>query len=71
MSDAQGNETSGIGSRMSYFRDSVDELKKVTFPTRQETIQASLVVLLMMILVAGYLGLLDLVFYKLMQAFLG
>ncbi|RMD87041.1 MAG: preprotein translocase subunit SecE [Candidatus Dadabacteria bacterium] len=55
---------------ISYFRSSWEELKKVTTPTRQETVQATMVVMLMMIIVAVYLGLLDLIFNKLMQSIL-
>ncbi|MDZ4786107.1 MAG: preprotein translocase subunit SecE [bacterium] len=70
MSNTEGNEATGIGAGVSFTKESWAELKKVTFPTKQETIQTTLVVLVMMVLVAAYLGLLDLVFYKLMQAFL-
>jgi preprotein translocase subunit SecE len=66
MSD--GNDSFSVGSGVSYARDSFSELKKVTFPTRQETIQATMVVIVMMVLVSAYLGLLDLVFLRLMQA---
>jgi len=67
---SEGNESSSIGQGVAFAQDSWAELKKVTFPTRQETIQATIVVLVMMVLVATYLGLLDLVFNKLMRAFL-
>jgi preprotein translocase subunit SecE len=66
MSD--GKDSLSVGSGVSYARDSLAEIKKVTFPTRQETIQATLVVIVMMVLVSAYLGLLDLVFFRLMQA---
>lgn len=67
---SEGNDSLSVSKGISFTRESWAELKKVTFPTRQETIQATLVVLMMMVLVSAYLGLLDLVFYKLMQAFL-
>jgi preprotein translocase subunit SecE len=67
---SEGKDTYSVGDGLSYARDSYAEIKKVTFPTKQETIQATLVVLLMMALVAAYLGLLDLVFFRLMQALL-
>jgi len=70
MSDVNGNDSTTVGASMSFLKDSWSELKKVTFPTKQEAIQATMVVMFMMVLVATYLGLLDLVFYRLMQAFL-
>lgn len=53
-----------------YFTQSVEELKKVTHPTRQETIQATMVTFLIIVFVALCLFLLDLVFNQLMLAVL-
>jgi len=42
-----------------YFIDSKAELKKVTWPTRQETIRASLLVIAISLFTAVFLGLID------------
>lgn len=46
----------------SYIRDSVAEIKKVTWPTRQQTINYSITVVAMSIGVAIFFGVLDYVF---------
>ena len=69
---AQGKEAKAgiIGEGVAFTRESWAELKKVSTPTRQETVQATIVVVFMMVMIAAYLGLLDLIFNKLMQAVL-
>lgn len=47
-----------------------EELKKVTHPTRQETVQATLVVLLMMVIVSTFLCLVDWLFHTIMRSIL-
>jgi preprotein translocase subunit SecE len=42
-----------------FFREVRIELKKVTWPTRKETIASTSVILLLVVFVAAYLGLLD------------
>ncbi len=69
MSKAQ-NTGSSVSSARGFLAESVDELKKVTTPTRQETIQATLVTLVIMIFVAVCLFLLDILFSNLMGAVL-
>lgn len=54
----------------SYFKDSAQELKKVTHPTRQETTQATLVTLLIIVFVAICLFVLDVILNRLMLALL-
>ena len=63
-------EGSVLSKSRSYMVGSWDELKKVSSPTRQETVQATLVTLVIRVVVAIYLGLLDLVFFRLMEAVL-
>jgi len=63
-----GEARGGITALPQYFRDSVAEFKKVSSPTRQETIQATMVVMFMIVVIGLYLGLLDLVFHRVMQA---
>lgn len=52
------------------FSLTVAELKKVHMPSRQETIQATLEVFLMLVVLAFFLGLADLLLARLMQAVL-
>lgn len=45
-----------------YFLDSKAELKKVSWPTRNETIKYTILVVVISLLVAAFLGLLDYLF---------
>ena len=53
-----------------YVSEAWDELKKVTYPTRQETVQAGIVTLVLIVSVAVVASLFDLVFGQLMKAIL-
>ncbi|MCB9029795.1 MAG: preprotein translocase subunit SecE [Deltaproteobacteria bacterium] len=68
MAQAKQSEGNLISQGVSFTKESWTELKKVSYPTKQETIQATFVVIVMMLLIAAYLGLLDLVFNELMQS---
>jgi preprotein translocase subunit SecE len=48
-----------------YFKEVVRELKKVTWPTRQQTLNKTLLVIAVSAALAFYLGGLDLLFQKL------
>jgi len=50
---------------MRYFRETRAELKKVTWPSRQETINLTIVVLVVTVGMAAYLGFVDYIFSKL------
>ncbi len=67
---AQGRRVGGPG-KSSFISESIAELKKVTFPTRQETIQATLVTIFIVMFVSITLFVLDIVFNQLMSAILG
>ena len=56
-----------FGKSIGFFRDAREELRKVHRPTREETIQVTLVVLAMLVGFSLFLGLADLVFGGLMQ----
>ena len=56
-----------IGRSTSFLSDSVEELKKVHAPSRQETIQGTIGVLVMVFFFGLFLGLADLLVGKLMQ----
>ena len=53
-----------------FFREVWIELKKVTWPSRKETIASTSVVLVTVILVAFYLGIVDLGLSRLIKIFL-
>lgn len=52
------------------FKDASSEIKKITWPTRKETIKFTLIVIGMAVLVALILGVFDLIFVKLMEEFI-
>lgn len=56
-----------INQGVDFSKEAWVELKKVHTPTKQETIQASVVVMLMLFLFAGFLGLVDLFVGRVMQ----
>ncbi len=51
-----------------FLREVSDELKKVTWPTQKEVVRLTIVVLLVSIIVGLYIGGLDLLFTKILQA---
>jgi preprotein translocase subunit SecE len=53
-----------------FFREVKVELQKVTFPTRQETIGSTLVVLVLTVLMGIYLGLSDWLLAKIVRVLL-
>ncbi len=54
-----------------YFSETTGELRKVSWPTRQEAIQLTIVVLLVMVAMGVFLGLVDLLAQNLLNATLG
>lgn len=50
-----------------YFRESIEEARKITWPTRQETIRYSILVIVITILVAALFGGLDYIFTTLLK----
>ncbi|MEW6110804.1 MAG: preprotein translocase subunit SecE [Thermodesulfobacteriota bacterium] len=48
-----------LKSTMEFFREVKAELQKVTFPTRQETLGSTVVVLVLTVIMALYLGFSD------------
>lgn len=61
------SEKGMVGKTFEFFSDCREELRKVSHPTRQETMQATLVTLIMVTFVAATLALFDLVFHQLMM----
>jgi preprotein translocase subunit SecE len=54
-----------------YFRETVGELRKVSWPTRQEAINLTIVVLIVVVIMSTILGFLDFVFSRLIAIILG
>lgn len=54
----------------SFIQESRQELTKVNWPSRQDTVRLTLVVVLMSLLVAAFLGALDFIFTYLLELFL-
>lgn len=72
MASEQAESSGSVLSKgPSYISASIAELKKVTHPTRQETIQATLVTLVIIGFVALCLFVLDVILNRLMAALLG
>ena len=49
---------------VNFMKEARAELKKVTWPNRKELISSTIVVMVMVVLVAVYLGLIDLLFSR-------
>ncbi|MFH1827077.1 MAG: preprotein translocase subunit SecE [bacterium] len=50
-----------------YFNGVLDELKKVTWPSKNEVIKLSLIVIIISLLMAFYVGILDVVLAKILE----
>ncbi|GMX58656.1 MAG: hypothetical protein MCSN_3100 [Candidatus Microsyncoccus archaeolyticus] len=51
------------------FKDAGSEIKKITWPTRKETIKYTLIVIGMSVFVASLLGVFDFFFVKLLEKY--
>ncbi|MEA2108562.1 MAG: preprotein translocase subunit SecE [Pseudomonadota bacterium] len=61
----------GVGNLVQYFQDSKVELKKVTWPSRKETLGLTWIVLIFVIIISLFLGVSDLGLSKLVKLILG
>ena len=61
----------GVGNLVQYFQDSKVELKKVTWPSRKETMGLTWVVLIFVIIISLFLGVSDLGLSKVVKLILG
>ena len=61
----------GVGNLVQYFQDSKVELKKVTWPSRKETMGLTWVVLIFVVIISLFLGVSDLGLSKLVKLILG
>lgn len=57
-------------SKLSFFAEVVDELRKARWPTRQEALRLSLLVVIVCAIVGAILGALDYGFTQLLKSFL-
>ena len=59
-------------SRLAFIRDIIDELRKVTWPTRREAVRLTIMVIVVCVVVGIFLGALDYGFAELVaKVFLG
>ncbi len=64
--------TTPIGQQsLGFFGDSVAEAKKVVWPTRQETVQTTLVVFALVVVMAIFLAVVDIAFAHMVQWLVG
>ena len=56
-----------MATPIAFLRETQDELKKVVWPTRQEIIRLTLVVIAISLIVGVFLGGLDFIFTKLLE----
>lgn len=54
-----------------YFRETIGELRKVNWPTRQEATQLTMIVLVVVFLMSTFLGLMDFLFTRLFAFIVG
>jgi preprotein translocase subunit SecE len=54
-----------------YFRETMGELRKVTWPTRQEATNLTIVVLIVIVTMSVFLGVLDFIFNRFFFIILG
>ena len=64
-------ETTRRGSGFRMFGEVVSELRRVTWPTREETMRLTLIVLAISAAVGAFLGLVDIGFSRLFEIILG
>ena len=54
-----------------YFRETAGELRKVNWPTRQETTNLTIIVLIVLVVMSTFLGTLDVLFNRLIGLLVG
>ena len=54
-----------------YIRETIGELRKVNWPTRQEAVNLTIIVLIVTLSMSAFLGLLDFIFTQLFALILG
>ncbi len=59
------------GGIRGFFRETIGELRKVSWPTRQEAIKLTWIVIVVMVVMALFLGGLDYLFFQFFQLIFG
>ena len=59
-----------IQKTSAFFKDAISEMKKVTWPTKKEATKNTLIVIMVCIAVAIFLGGIDFLFNKLIEEFI-
>lgn len=59
-----------MANPIGFLRETQDELKKVTWPTQQEVVRLTLVVIVISFIIGMYIGGIDFLFTKLTEAIL-
>jgi preprotein translocase subunit SecE len=54
-----------------YINETIGELRKVTWPTRREATNLTIVVIIVVVVMSAYLGVLDFIFNQLFRLMLG
>jgi len=67
---AQGKPNIKLTAPSKFFKETIAELKKVTWPTKQETIKLTTVVIAISVIVGIFIGVLDIVFLYISSVFL-
>lgn len=60
--------TSPMGAITKYFHDSIEEMKKITWPTKKQTINNTLIVIVMSVAFALFFAALDYIFRTLISS---
>lgn len=56
-----------VAAKKNFFVDVFEELKKVNWPTREQTIRLTLVVFIISLIVGAYVGIIDVLLAKVLE----
>ena len=68
---SRSNQRSSNGPSFRFFTDIVGELRRVTWPSKEETMRLSLMVISVAVVIGAFLGLIDMGFGRLFSVILG
>ena len=66
-----GPDTSGRGFSFRMVAETVSELRRVTWPTRDETVRLTIMVIAVSAVIGAFLGVIDILFSKILSQILG
>ncbi len=75
MAKSKSNTASSVSNRnenpiVRYYNETRAELRKVTWPTREETVNLTIIIVTVMVVIAIFLGLLDFIFSEVVSGIL-